>query len=71
MTVGSRSVLSGVHRIFIHPVVTAVAWWRLYGFPRDVRLWAAFILSDVGYIGRFPSRSGRRGPCGVRRSHHG
>jgi hypothetical protein len=48
---------SGVHRIFIHPVVTAVAWWRLYGFPRDVRLWAAFILIDVGYISRF-----HRGP---------
>ena len=52
MTVGTRSVLFGVHSILIHPFFTAAAWWRLYGFPRDVRLWAAFILHDVGYFGR-------------------
>lgn len=52
MTVGTRSVLFGVHSILIHPFFTAAAWWRLYGFPRDVRLWAAFILHDFGYFGR-------------------
>jgi hypothetical protein len=30
----------------------AARWWRLYGFPRDVRLWAAFAVHDIGYVGR-------------------
>jgi len=27
-------------------------WNRLFGFPRDPRLWFAFALHDIGYIGR-------------------
>ena len=54
MTIGTRSVLffGGVHSIFVHPFFVAVAWLKLYGVPRDVRLWLAFLLHDAGYIGR-------------------
>ena len=52
MTIGTRSVLFGVHSIFVHPFFVALAWWRLYGFPHDTRLWLAFMLHDAGYIGR-------------------
>ena len=52
MTIGTRSVLFGVHNFFIHPLFVAFAWRRLYRFPRDPRLWLAFALHDVGYIGR-------------------
>ncbi len=52
MTVGTRSVLFGVHSIFIHPFFVAVGWWKLFGFPRDVRLWVAFFVHDAGYMGR-------------------
>ena len=50
MTVGTRSVLFGAHAFWLHPVFTALAWIRLYGFPWDARLWLAFAVHDLGYI---------------------
>lgn len=52
MTVGTRSVLYGAHCAVLHPWLLAAAWWRLFGFPWDVRLWAAFWVHDLGYWGR-------------------
>ncbi len=51
MKIGTRSVLFGAHQFLLHPVFLAIAWRRLYGFPWDPRLWAAFFLHDLGYIG--------------------
>lgn len=48
MTVGTKSVLFGVHQFVIHPILLFVAWWKLYGFPWDPRLWFAFLLHDIG-----------------------
>lgn len=50
LPVGSRSVLWGAHCWFIHPFFVALAWKRLYGWPKDWRLWAAFFLHDLGYL---------------------
>jgi hypothetical protein len=50
LPVGPRSVLFGAHCFFIHPIFVAWAWARLYGFPWDPRLWAAFFLHDLGYL---------------------
>lgn len=58
MTIGTRSVLFGVHSIFVHPFFVAAGWWKLYGFPRDVRLWVSFALHDIGYA----ARSSMEGP---------
>ena len=52
MHVGTKSILFGVHNFLLHPPLVAIAWWRLYGFPRDPRLWFAFLLHDVGYFGK-------------------
>lgn len=52
MTVGTKSVLFGAHCFFLHPLFVAAAWTELYGFPWDPRLWFAFFLHDIGYIGR-------------------
>ncbi len=52
MTVGTRSVLFGVHNILIHPLVVGIAWWKLYGPPLDPRLWIAFLVHDIGYLGK-------------------
>src|SRR5688500_4840559 len=51
MTVGTKSLLFGVHCFFIHPFTVAIAWTKLYGFPLDPRLWIAFIVHDWGYFG--------------------
>ena len=52
MTVGTRSVLFGVHNIFVHPLLVGIAWWKLFGPPLDPRLWIAFLVHDIGYIGK-------------------
>jgi hypothetical protein len=52
MNMGTRSVLYGAHCAVIHPWFLAAAWWKLYGFPWDVRLWAAFWLHDIGYFSK-------------------
>ena len=49
MKIGTKSVLFGAHCWFIHPWFVALAWWKLFGFPRDLRLWFAFFLHDLGY----------------------
>lgn len=51
LPVGTKSLLFGVHCWFIHPFVVALAWKRLYGWPTDIRIWAAFIVHDWGYWG--------------------
>ena len=51
MTVGTRSLLFGCHQVLIHPWFVAYAWWKLYGFPWDPRLWVCFFVHDWGYWG--------------------
>ena len=60
MRVGTKSVLFGAHQFMIHPLFVAAAWTRLYGWPRDPRLWLAFALHDVGYLGK-PNMDGVEG----------
>ena len=51
MKVGTKSVLAGAHCFFLHPFFVAWGWTKLYGLPWDVRLWACFLLHDIGYWG--------------------
>ena len=60
MNIGTKSILFGVHQFAIHPWFVALAWWRLYGFPFDPRLWVAFFLHDLGYWGK-PNMDGPEG----------
>src|SRR5215472_14200778 len=60
MKVGTKSVLFGAHQFAIHPWFVAGAWWKLYGFPWDPRLWVAFFVHDIGYIGK-PNMDGPEG----------
>jgi hypothetical protein len=41
-----------------------LAWWKLYGFPFDPRLWMAFFVHDLGYIGK-PNPDGPEGKSHV------
>jgi len=49
MKVGTKSVLFGAHQFMLHPIFVFIAWWKLYGFPFDPRLWLAFVVHDLGY----------------------
>ena len=60
MKIGTRSVLFGAHCFFLHPWFVAAAWRKLYGFPRDPRLWVAFFVHDLGYLGK-PNMDGAEG----------
>lgn len=37
-----------------------IAWWKLFGFPWDPRLWIAFVVHDWGYWGK-PDMDGEEG----------
>lgn len=50
--VGTRSVLFGAHAFWLHPFFVAAGWAKLYGWPWDPRLWVAFFVHDIGYIGK-------------------
>lgn len=60
MNIGTKSVLFGAHCFLIHPWFVALAWWKLYGFPFDPRLWVAFFVHDLGYVGK-PNMDGLEG----------
>ena len=60
MKIGTKSILFGVHQFAIHPLIVAISWWRLYGFPCDYRLWVAFFVHDLGYFGK-PNMDGKEG----------
>lgn len=64
MRVGTKSVLYGQHCFLIHPWFVALAWWKLFGFPIDPRLWIAFFVHDLGYIGK-PNMDGVEGETHV------
>ncbi len=50
MRVGLKSLLGGAHCFALHPFFVAWGWTKLYGFPWDPRLWAAFFVHDIGYF---------------------
>lgn len=60
MKIGTKSILFGAHQFVLHPLFVAWAWWRLYGFPCDLRLWIAFFVHDLGYWGK-PNMDGPEG----------
>jgi hypothetical protein len=60
MKIGTRSILFGAHCFLLHPWFVFAAWWKLYGFPWDPRLWVAFFVHDLGYWGK-PNMDGKEG----------
>lgn len=64
MKIGTKSVLYGAHCFFLHPFFVAIAWTKLYGFPFDPRLWIAFFVHDLGYLGK-PNMDGEEGETHV------
>jgi len=64
MRIGTKSVLFGAHCFFLHPFFVARAWYELYGFPLDPRLWVAFFVHDFGYFGK-PNMDGPEGETHV------
>lgn len=64
LPVGSKSLFFGAHQFIIHPAFVFLAWWKLYGFPYDPRLWIAFFVHDLGYWGK-PNMDGPEGESHV------
>lgn len=59
MSVGTKSVLIGVHACWWHPVTVLLAWIELYGIPNWRELVCIFI-HDLGYYGK-PNMDGVEG----------
>lgn len=64
MKIGTKSVIFGAHCFALHPWFVALAWWKLFGFPWDPRLWVAFFVHDLGYFGK-PNMDGPEGETHV------
>lgn len=52
MKIGTKSLLFGAHQFLLHPLFLTIAWWKLYGFSIDIRLYVAFLIHDIGYWGK-------------------
>lgn len=48
---GTKSLLFGVHQIFIHPYTVFVAWCFLYGKPPKLHQFVAIVIHDWGLWG--------------------
>jgi hypothetical protein len=60
MSVGTKSLLFGVHAFWWHPFVVFLAWCKLYGKLPTFSQLLGIILHDIGYWG-CPEMDGPRG----------
>lgn len=51
MRLGTKSLLFGVHQVFLHPLFVAWAWLIIYRQWPQAHEWAAIITHDLGYFG--------------------
>jgi hypothetical protein len=49
--IGTKSLLFGAHCIPVHTFFVLLAWYKLYGFPIDFRVWVSAAIHDIGYFG--------------------
>lgn len=59
MKVGTRSLVFGVHQVFLHPIFVTVAWFKLYGCP-SWKEFVCIVVHDWGYWGK-PNMDGKEG----------
>ena len=64
MKVGTKSLLYGVHAFWLHPIMVAIAWIKLFGFPFSIPIWTSFFVHDLGYWGK-PNMDGKEGETHV------
>jgi hypothetical protein len=51
VTVGTKSLLVGVHQLYLHPLTVGLAWRSITGRWPTWREWVCIVLHDVGYVG--------------------
>lgn len=59
MKIGTKSLLFGVHQVFLHPMFVLMAWVKLYGLPGWKEL-VCIGIHDIGYFGK-PNMDGEEG----------
>lgn len=52
MTVGTKSLLFGVHQFLLHPIFVCLAWKRLYNKWPSIAELFCILIHDVGYWGK-------------------
>lgn len=64
MSMGTQSVLFGVHQFLWHPLTVAYAWRCLYNRWPNFYQWIAVFCHDIGYLGKhaMDSPSGQTHP---------
>jgi hypothetical protein len=59
MSIGTKSILIGVHQFLWHPITVLLAWVDLFGWPKPWEVFCIFI-HDIGYLGK-PNMDGEEG----------
>jgi len=52
MKIGTKSLLFGTHQFLLHPLFVLWGWVKLYGWPKDWRIYIAILVHDWGYWGK-------------------
>lgn len=52
MTLGTKTLLFGVHQFFLHPLLVTIAWIRLYRSFPNWREMICIVIHDWGYWGK-------------------
>lgn len=52
LSIGTKSILFGVHQFVIHPLLVGLAWRRVYGRKPALREWVSIVVHDIGYWGK-------------------
>lgn len=52
MKLGTKNLLFGDHQFLLHPLFVAWGWYKLFGWPGDLRIWICFFIHDWGYWGK-------------------
>ena|SRR5579864_8614118 len=60
LSVGTKSLLYGVHAFWLHSFFILAAWIKLYGWPRELPIYISFVCHDLGYFGK-PNMDGPEG----------
>lgn len=60
ISIGTRSVLFGVHQFILHPFFVYCAWGRIYGKSPTLKESICIFFHDIGYMGK-PNMDGDEG----------
>jgi len=60
MSVGTKSILFGIHQFLLHPLFVSIAWYKFYGKVPSFKECICIFFHDIGYL-NMPNMDGVEG----------